>query len=515
MRKMFAYATPKIIGAVAVILVLGGYFLFSGSAKNQEIIVVAKKEFLQQVSVSGKVIAAQDVDLGFTQSGRVSHVYAKVGDTIAAGALLAEIENGDLYAAVLQKQASLDSQRAKLEALTQGTRPEEIAVAESNVESAQVTLAQANAALLNAIRDAYTTSDDAVRNELYQFISNPRSINPQVSFSSSDSQLAVQLVNKIPQGEARLTDWSAQVDTVSTDNLSVLVALSQANLSFISSMLSDAGSLLTKAIPNPGISQTTINGYVSGVAVARGSLDTTTAALTTALTAQKSAVSALNTAQKNLSLKQAGTIQADIDAQAAQVAAAEADLASARAQLAKTRIVAPFTGVVTTMDAKVGAIISPNTPEISMIGSGLLQVETYIPEVSIVNVAVGQMATTTLDAYGEEVSFAAKVVSIDPAETIKSGISTYKTVLEFSQPDERIRPGMTANVTITTGTIPDAIVVPQGAIFERGGIRYVQVLVGKESQDREITTGVSSPVGSVVVTSGLNEGDTVLLIPTS
>lgn len=81
-------------------------------------------------------------------SGRISGVYAKVGDKVAAGALLAQIENGDLRAAVSQKQAAHEKEQAKLSALLAGTRPEEIAVKEAAVAEAETKLAQAARAML-------------------------------------------------------------------------------------------------------------------------------------------------------------------------------------------------------------------------------------------------------------------------------------------------------------------------------------------------------------------------------
>src|SRR3989344_8065600 len=126
---------PLAYALVAVVVLAGGFILFGGKKAEERVITVEKGSFVQEVSVSGKVVAAQDVDLGFSQGGRVSGVYAKVGDTVAKGAALAELENGDLRAAVLQREASLATQRAKLASLKQGTRPEEIAVAEAEVES--------------------------------------------------------------------------------------------------------------------------------------------------------------------------------------------------------------------------------------------------------------------------------------------------------------------------------------------------------------------------------------------
>ncbi len=60
---------------VFAVIGLGGYILFfRGGAPEVQTIVIAPSPFMQQVSVSGRVVAAQDVDLGFSQGGRVSRV---------------------------------------------------------------------------------------------------------------------------------------------------------------------------------------------------------------------------------------------------------------------------------------------------------------------------------------------------------------------------------------------------------------------------------------------------------
>jgi multidrug efflux pump subunit AcrA (membrane-fusion protein) len=508
------YLKRKWIITGLVVLAVLLYFVFSpGKNSSIQTLKVTRTDFKQQVSISGTVIAAKRVDLGFTQSGRVAHVYVAAGQSVQAGALLADIDNQDLSASIAQRQATLASQQAKLESLKQGTRPEEIALAQADVESDTQALAQANQALLEAMRDAYATADDAVRNRIYQFVSNPRSQSPQLNFSTSDSALQTRFYNEIAALEPQLNSWQDSLAAASSEDATSFVASSQTKLSAVAALLSDAAALINRAVPSASASQATLDSYASSVATGRSSVNSALTGLTSAQTAQKNTVSALDNAKKTLALKQAGPVQADIDAQAAVVAAAQADVQNAQAQLGKTRIVAPFSGIVTDVEAEVGKIVSPNASEVSMISAGVLQIETYIPEVSIVNVQVGQSASVTLDAYGADILFDAAVVAIDPAETVKSGVSTYKTTLQFAAADARIRPGMTANVSITTGVIPQAVAIPQGAIYERDGTHYVQILSDKKSVERAVVLGSNSPVGSVVISSGLSEGDTLILDP--
>lgn len=501
--------------ALAVIAAAAWVLVSHSGAPVGATLTVHPETFVQDISVSGSVQAQQNVDLGFAQSGRVSAVYAAVGDEVAAGTPLAQIDNGDLRAAVAQQEAALQAAQAELASLKAGTRPEQIAVTQSQITSDQTALAQAAQSVADAIQSAYTESDDAVHNKLDQFFTNPRTSNPQLSFSTSNSQLATTLVNDRTAIEPVLVAWQGDASALSASapDLSSAEAESQKNLAQVSALLSDANAALNAAVATTQVPQATIGGYITSVATARGNVNAAQSALTAAITGLQSAQASLDRDQKDLVLEQAGSTADDIAAQAAQVAVAEANVESAQAQLQKTIVAAPFDGTVTRMDAKVGEVVSPSDPQISMISNGLFQIQCYVPEVEIAQVAVGDLASSTLDAYGPETYFAAKVIAIDPAETSVNGVSTYKTTLQFLNADPRIKSGMTADVDITTESIPRTFAVPQGAVFQKGGQQVVQVLRAGHPVDVPVETGGNSAVGNIEITSGLFDGDTVVLNP--
>lgn len=497
-------------GVLVVLLVVAGILTSNGN-REEELLTVTRGAFVQEVSVSGKVIAAQDVDLGFSQGGRVASVYVKVGQNVRAGTTLAELDNGDLRASVLQKQAALERERSSLALLKEGTRSEEVEVARSEVSRDETALSQKRNELVDAIKDAFSTSDDAVRNTLDQFMGDSPRIDPQIEFIVSDVQLETKVESARLALERALTIWQKNVEGLAADAaLPSAVSEAQYNLTQVSLLLTDANAALNKAVPTGTNTQAVIDGYESDVAKARSAVNAAASALTSAITAEKNASSALETSRKNLSLKEAGSRGGDIVAQEADVKAAEADLATARAQLGKTIMRAPFTGVVTKMDLKVGSIASANVSDVSMISAGTFQVESFVPEVNIALLELQDPATVTLDAYGESVVFVARVISIDPAETMRDGVSTYKTILQFDAQDERVKSGMTANVVIKTDERDGVISVPQGIVFERGK-KFVRVIVGKEIEEREVQTGAVSNLGNIEILSGLSEGDLVVL----
>lgn len=123
-----------IISVIAVLLLGGGFFFFKGSGEDlPETITVVSSDFLQEVSVSGKVVASETVDIAFNQIGRVSGIFAVVGDVVSTGSVLVSIENGDVRVEVLQKEAALESAQADLDALRRGARPEEVSVSKAKI----------------------------------------------------------------------------------------------------------------------------------------------------------------------------------------------------------------------------------------------------------------------------------------------------------------------------------------------------------------------------------------------
>ena len=460
----------------------GGYFLFGQGSAQAATFTITRADVPTEVSVAGSVIAASSADLGFSASGRIQGTYARVGAHVGAGTVLAQIENGDQVAVVAQKQAALAEAQAKLASGVAGTRPEEVAVAESALEA--------------AIRSAYATADDAVHNRADVIFNTPEN-NPQLIFPNHASLKETVEGERLALNQT-LQDWQDSLATLGSANVAVEAQVARANLTVIATFLANANTALSEALPDQASAQT-IAADASLIAAGRTNVS---AAATT-----------LAQAATGLALKRAGGAVEDIAAQEAMVAGARADLASARASLGKTLVVAPFSGVVTRMDAKAGEIVSPSTSEISMQSDGAYEVEVFVTEVSIAGVAPGNPATTTLDAYGPTVPFAASVILVDPAETMKNGVPTYKTTLIFSGNDSRIRSGMTANVLIITGVLPNAVVIPSGAIGHDAAGTFVTVLVGKKREHRAVVTGSSPALGRIEITSGLESGEVIALAP--
>lgn len=490
------------IGIIVIIIVI--IIAFGSKGPEEQTMIVHRADYTNTVAVSGKVVAAQNSDLGFDQSGRVATISAAVGDKVKVGTVIASIDNAAIRADLAQKQATLEKEQAKLAALRRGTRTEELAVSEQKY-------LDASSALIIALRNAYTQTEGAILTKADTLFNNGNSVNPTLNINAqSDTQKRAIELERIALGDT-LATWRSALATLTAGADAKTLAsvrtkgtqVMAATKLFIDHLATITNNL---NINNAGVSQATIDTYRSTINAAAQQIGTT------ASTEQES-YSVWTSSSKSLTLDQSGSATEDITAQAAQVRSAEADVANAQAQLRKTLIVAPFDGSITKMDLKIGEIASPNTSKVSMMSTNTFEIDSYIPEVYIARVTVGNTATLTLDAFGSERTFNASVISIEPAETVKDGVSTYKTKLRLVDGDPQIRSGMTANIQIVTEIKEQVIAVPQGVIISADGSKYVEVKRGAVNERVPVTLGGTAGFGHIEVISGLQEGDIVVLPP--
>ena len=125
----------------------------------------------------------------------------------------------------------------------------------------------------------------------------------------------------------------------------------------------------------------------------------------------------------------------------------------------------------------------------------------------------GAKASVTLDAYGDRAVFEAVVVSVDPAETIVEGVATYTTTLAFREADERIRSGMSANVSIVTAERTNVLAIPARAVTREDGRDVVRITRNEMPTVVPVTLGVRASDGLVEIIEGVAEGDTVITTP--
>ncbi len=536
-----------LIGGVIVVVIIGVVLLTNRkAAPKYETEKVVSADLVQEVSITGKVKPAEAVELALERSGRVSSVQTEVGQRVQVGKVLVTLDSADLAASAKQAAASLESaraqliqyqaalanQQAKLDEAKRGARPEDVTLKQADVNKAQQDLDNYYQQVATTLSDAYTKIDDAVRSKTIGIFLGSASEAYSLSFNSCESQLASDATWKRGVSERDLQLWSTQLTSLigvtGHPELDEALLAGQKHVAISKDFLDNLGRLLTApcSLANSGLDT-----YRTNITTARTNLNTAQSSvnsLSQTLLSQHLVVTRtqdeLNKTLAGSTLEQIAAQQAavqqasaNVAGQEAQIKGAEASLQNYQAQLAKNVIRAPFSGLVTKQEAKVGQIAQAGLSLVSLISDKKYQVEANVPEADITKLKLENAAQITLDAYGSSVEFPAKVVAIDPAETVVDGVSTYKVTFEFLQEDERVKSGMTANITVLTDTRTKVLAVSQRAITTKDGQKIVRLLVGpankQEVRESSVTTGLVGSDGKIEVVSGLNEGDEVITSP--
>jgi len=161
------------------------------------------------------------------------------------------------------------------------------------------------------------------------------------------------------------------------------------------------------------------------------------------------------------------TAKAQINASKAQITQAEASLKVAETNLRYTRIISPVNGIVVSRNVDVGQTVAASfqTPTLFTIAQDLtkMQIDTNVAEADIGKVKQGQDVEFTVDAY-PGVIFKGKVSQVRNAPINVQNVVTYNAVILVSNPELKLKPGMTANVSIIVSQKKDVLRIPNAAL---------------------------------------------------
>lgn len=213
---------------------------------------------------------------------------------------------------------------------------------------------------------------------------------------------------------------------------------------------------------------------------------------------------------------EAALAQVEASPRAVDLASLRADVVGAQARYAKSVIVSPIDGVLTDLVADVGEQASAGVTFATVhADAGQFKIPVDISESDIAKVSVGDTATVTFDAFGDDQVFAAVVGAINPAEKIIEGVVFYEATIVLSGDEvvTDVRSGMSADVTIETAKSLNALHVSQRAVLEEGGVKYVRIPLEKagEFEKRTVTVGMRADDGYLEILSGVSEGEVIIV----
>ena len=205
----------------------------------------------------------------------------------------------------------------------------------------------------------------------------------------------------------------------------------------------------------------------------------------------------------------------------AEVARAQSQYKNAMINLSFTKIISPVDGVIISKNIEEGQPVAASfqAPEHFVIAQDLkkMQIEVNVSEADIGSVKEGQEAEYTLDGYPNQV-FKGVVTQVRLSPTTVSNVVTYSVIVGVDNEDLKLKPGMTANVSIITSKHEDVLCVPNIALkftpnpdgkkYEKQG---VWLMIKRQLHRFNVETGLSDDSYTEIISTDIQEGDLVVV----
>lgn len=523
---------------VLVVIIFGVYSLFFKKEKvDYSLVKASKGNVVQTVSETGAVKKGEEIKLGFKSSGEIEKIYVATGSKVKSGDLLAKIDTTQLNIQSAQAKASLDVVQAQYDKLLAGASPQEITIAQTTVENAQISLQSAEQKLedteasaqesianyyesaLNVLDDAYLKIENSY-NTVQVVQRTYFTTTEQESILVSDNKDSINnflLQLKTPLVKAKNTSVNEDIDVALSRAKTTLSGVAN-NLKIVrdvcetikyQSVVSSTDKTLLDT--HRGYINTALTSVISSQQTISSTKITNEANINVVQAQVSAAKGTLKAAQDQLTKLKAPPRQEDVDLYQAQVKQAQAQVNLLQTQIGDTSLKSPTNGTITDVSKKEGEIVQSLMDfVILLIPDDPYQIDVDIYEEDIVKLAINNEVEISLVAFPDTV-FRGKVISIDPTQKLKEGVVYYNVVVGFEgEIPETIKPGMTADLVIHTASRENVLTIPKGAVQENGKVT-VEILNGKEIQQKEIKTGLKGSDDLVEIVSGLKEGEEVIV----
>jgi len=537
---------------VAVILVCWfAYKAINKTAGETRYVLAAveKGTLITSVDGSGQVSASNQVEIQPKASGDIISVSVKAGQTVKSGAAIAQINAKDALKSVRDAQSSLASAKLSLEKLQKPTEALTILQAENSLAQAQESKIKAQDDLIKAYEDGFNNVADVFLN-LPTVMTGLHDIIYGFDYSKTQANLdfygdSVKNYDDKVQQYRDDTDSKYQTARVAydknfdayksasrfsaTSTIEDLVSQTYDTTKDMAEAIKSANNLvqfyadkLTEHDLTPAATAST---HLSSLNSYTGKTNTyLLTLLSVKRTIQTDKETIINSSRSieektaSLAKLKAGTDTFDLQSQQLSVQQRQNALRDAQEKLADYTVRAPFDGVLAKVDVARGDTVSSGTIVATIITQQKIA-EIALNEVDAAKVKAGQKVTLTFDAV-EDLNLTGTVAEMDTLGTVSQGVVTYNVKIVFDTQDERVKSGMTVEVSIMTEVKADVLLVPNSAVKTDAAGSYVEILSGTSTDSAGITSATPPTAKDVVIgsandtmteiISGLAEGDLVI-----
>ncbi|HPR91469.1 MAG TPA: HlyD family efflux transporter periplasmic adaptor subunit [Candidatus Paceibacterota bacterium] len=519
------------IGILVVILLVGSYFVVKLVKSKQvsnvyTLAKVTKGPFINTITDTGQVELSDQLDLKAKASGDITNIYVAEGDTVKSGATIAKI-------ACTQAYYNLQSAQLNL-AKWQQTNPLSQTQLQNALKSSQDNQAQ----LATDLHDAYQSAYDAVGNvtvgtpaiisslndvfySANGFLSDQRIYSQDETtrdyvrtagrdFDSARAQYTAMFQNyRLLNRNSDYASLKQLLDSAYSSTQNLVSALKEAknatdHIAYDQSdLLASQAAVTTQNNLNTWINQA--SAYLQTLDASRSSIDNIQMNIDNA---NRTIIEKTQALENDTS---------PLDLQSLQLA-----LAQAQTNYNDCFVRAPFDGVIAKIDAKIAHPVNSGDVVATLVTKNKT-VTLDVNEIDATKISVNQTASVTFDAI-DGLTLPGKVSKVDNLGSVSSGVVSYGVTVTLEQDDERVKPGMSANVTITVENKAETLLIPNAALKSGStGSYYVEVAADANIDVKgNVMTTTVKPKRQMVQTgssndtvteikSGLKEGDLVVI----
>ena len=519
MAKLLGTARGKrILGLIAILLVIAIAVMIWGdwlSARGRESSIrnsfssmpVDRGDIQQTVSATGQLVVGDQRNIESEITGTVRNVYVKEGDEVSEGQPLFDVENDDVLLEV--EQARIELQLAQQEL----------------ADLLGVTADQAMAA---AVASSYNLTTDQSGRVTEVLVKQGQSVSqgtPIISLIDDREILFVAKVNEPEMRQIRV----GQAATVRTDGFAP-DDLPGKVVSVDTKGTAENGTILYQveiALQNPGALQEGMTGWAtiqtpSGTVLRSGSYQHKEAHIVKAT--QDGVVDDVSVsvndwvdAGKTIAAISNDNLLSNVTRQKLRVQQAERNLQNKEEQLQKLQVVAPVAGTVSEVNIAPGDLVrgvaggssgDSSNALVTINPQNRMEVTIPVDELDIVHIQEGQTAEIRVPAIPDQ-RFKGTVTKIASSGQGQNGVATFDVTVSVENP-ERLRPGMTAEVSIVIAEKKNVLRVPSEAVTVTGDGGMVQVLENGQPTPRQVSVGLRTDRWTEIL-DGLTKGEQVVV----
>lgn len=449
---------------------------------------------IDALTAAGTIELISKRQVALQVEGTVSQVVVREGQAVAKGDLLMALDATDLQRAVSRAELDVDSAKADLQKLHEGSSQAEIDAAQANLKAAQENLVLVQAGPTQAEIAAAQSRIAAAQAKYSELQAPPSSaeldeVRAELEKAEISRQAAQRAYDQIKwRNDKGMTTESAELYKATVEYERV-----QAKFDRI----------------NQGAAQSSVQDSVAAIRKAQAELDELKLKPSAADIAEAQAK--VSEAEQRLAKLMAPPPTAEVDAAEAKVKKAELDLGEAQTKLGYAQVVAPIDGTVLELSITAGERGTVGKVVATLADTSKLKLTVKVAEVDITKIQTGQPVEIAIDAIRGR-TFAGVIDSIAPINQSDKDVVNYPVTIQLTDANlDGVRPGMNAVVTLTDPQSAAAgWLVPTTALKALpGGQAQILIQRGEELAPVAVVPGAVQGEWTLVQSPDLQAGDKV------